>query len=98
MMLVPRAALVQECNAGAPLRVWGAIADTEVCAHRLCVCAHMWQVACLSALQRSVCAHALCITLRQLLVPAARQNLRALKGIQHPVLEQLVPSIACMLL
>ena len=32
MMLVPRAALVQDCNAGAPLRVWGAIADTQVCA------------------------------------------------------------------
>ncbi len=31
MMLVPRAALVQDCEAEAPLRVWGAIADKQVC-------------------------------------------------------------------
>ncbi len=37
MMLVPRAALVQDCEAEAPLRVWGAIADKQVCCLRPCV-------------------------------------------------------------
>ena len=30
IMLVPRAALVQTCAAGAQLRIWGAIADKQV--------------------------------------------------------------------
>lgn len=40
MMLVPRAALVQDCNAGPPLRVWGAIADKQV--HTLWLCVLMF--------------------------------------------------------
>ena len=40
MMLVPRAALVQDCEAEAPLRVWGAIADKQVCCLRPCVPNH----------------------------------------------------------
>ena len=37
MMFVPQAALVQDCGAEVPLRVWGAIADKQVCHLRPCV-------------------------------------------------------------
>ena len=40
MMLVSWAALVQDCEAEAPLRVWGAIADKQVCCLRPCVPSH----------------------------------------------------------
>ena len=74
MMLVPRAALVQDCEAEAPLRVWGAIADKQVCSLRpLCpatvalltsnshdtsIRQSLAEFACWSRLQRCKCPYA----------------------------------------